>query len=86
MLVVPTIDPNVGPALTLVGFVVIVLGGLGHPVGALLAGVLFGIIEQMANTLVSQLAAQMIGFIIIVVVIFIRPYGLLGKGKAGGVA
>lgn len=78
-LVVPTIDPNGGPTLTLVGFIVIVLGGLGHPVGALVAGVLFGLVEQLANVLVSQLAAQMVGFVILVVVVFIRPTGLFGR-------
>ena len=76
---VPTIDPNGGPTLTLVGFIVIVLGGLGHPVGALVAGVLFGLVEQLANVLVSQLAAQMVGFVILVVVVFIRPTGLFGR-------
>lgn len=77
-MVVPSIDPNGGPPLALVGFVVIVLGGLGHPVGALLAGLLFGVIEQVATVMLPQAAAQMIGFLILVAVIFFRPSGLLG--------
>lgn len=78
-LVVPSIDPNGGADLTLIGFIIIVLGGLGHPVGALVAGILFGVVEQVSNVLMSQAAAQMLGFIILIVVIFIRPEGLFGR-------
>jgi branched-chain amino acid transport system permease protein len=78
-LVVPSIDPNGGADLTLIGFIVIVLGGLGHPVGALAAGILFGVVEQVSNVLMPQAAAQMLGFIILIAVIFIRPEGLFGR-------
>jgi branched-chain amino acid transport system permease protein len=79
-LVVPSIDPNGGADITLIGFIVIVLGGLGHPVGALFAGIIFGFVEQFSNVLLPQAAAQMVGFIILVAVIFVRPEGLFGKG------
>jgi len=79
-LVVPSLDPNGGADLTLIGFIVIVLGGLRHPVGALAAGILFGVVEQTANVLMPQAAAQMLGFIILVAVIFVRPQGLFGTG------
>ncbi len=77
-LVVPSVDPNGGADLTLIGFIVIVLGGLGHPVGALVAGVLFGLVEQVSNVLLPQAAAQMLGFIILIAVIFVKPTGLFG--------
>lgn len=80
-LVVPAIDPNGGADIALIGFIVIVLGGLGHPVGALFAGILFGFVEQFSNLMLPQAAAQMVGFIILVAVIFIRPEGLFGKGQ-----
>ena len=79
-LVIPSIDPNGGPDIALIGFIVIVLGGLGHPVGALAAGVLFGFVEQFANVVLPQAAAQMVGFVILVAVVFVRPQGLFGKG------
>jgi branched-chain amino acid transport system permease protein len=79
-LVVPSIDPNGGADIALIGFIVIVLGGLGHPVGALVAGVLFGFVEQFSNVLLPQAAAQMVGFVILVAVIFVKPEGLFGKG------
>ena len=81
-LVVPSIDPNGGADLTLIGFIVIVLGGLGHPVGALAAGILFGVVEQVSNVLLPQAAAQMLGFMILIAVIFVRPEGLFGKVRS----
>lgn len=78
-LVVPSVNPNGGADLTLIGFIVIVLGGLGHPVGALAAGILFGLVEQLATVMLPQAAAQMIGFMILVAVIFVRPQGLFGR-------
>lgn len=77
-LVVPSIDPNGGADLTLIGFIVIVLGGLGHPVGALAAGIIFGLVEQVSNVMMPQAAAQMLGFIILIAVLFIKPSGLFG--------
>lgn len=80
-LVVPSVDPNGGAAISLVGFVVIVLGGLGHPIGALAAGVLFGLVEQVASVFLSQAAAQTIGFVILVAVVLVRPEGLFGRRR-----
>ena len=77
-LVVPSVDPNGGADITLIGFIVIVLGGLGHPVGALIAGILFGVVEQLSNVFLPQAAAQMVGFVILVAVIMLRPQGLFG--------
>ena len=77
--VVPSIDPNGGQDISLIGFIIIVLGGLGHPVGALIAGILFGLVEQIATVFLPQAAAQMLGFIILIIVIFVRPQGLMGR-------
>jgi len=78
-LIVPSVDPNGGADLTLIGFIIIVLGGLAHRVGALVAGILFGVVEQVSNVLMPQGAAQMLGFVILIAVIFIRPEGLFGR-------
>ena len=81
-LVVPAVDPNGGADLTLIGFIVIVLGGLGHPVGALAAGIIFGLVEQISNVMLPQAAAQMLGFIILVAVILVKPTGLFGLERS----
>lgn len=78
-MVFPTISPFVGPDFTLVGFIVIVLGGLGHPLGALVGGVLYGLAEQMATVFLPQAMAQIVGFAILILVIFLRPTGLFGR-------
>ncbi|MGM0583735.1 MAG: branched-chain amino acid ABC transporter permease [Pseudomonadota bacterium] len=80
-MVVPSVDPNGGADLTLIGFIVIVLGGLGHPVGALAAGVLFGLVEQISTVFLSQAAAQMLGFVMLVAVVMVRPEGLFGRRR-----
>ena len=60
----------------------IVLGGLGNPVGAILGGMIFGITEQIATVFLPQAMAPIVGFAILILVIFLRPTGLLGRLQA----
>ena len=53
-LVFPAFNAFSGAEYTIIAFIVVVLGGLGNPVGALLAGVLFGLAEQMATVFLPQ--------------------------------
>jgi branched-chain amino acid transport system permease protein len=77
-LVFPAFNAFSGTEYTIIAFIVVVLGGLGNPVGALLAGVVFGLAEQMATVFLPQAMAQIVGFIILVGTIFLRPSGILG--------
>jgi branched-chain amino acid transport system permease protein len=77
-LVFPAFNAFSGTEYTIIAFIVVVLGGLGNPVGALLAGVLFGLAEQMATVFLPQAMAQIVGFVILVGTIFLRPSGILG--------
>jgi branched-chain amino acid transport system permease protein len=77
-LVFPAFNAFSGTEYTIIAFIVVVLGGLGNPVGALLAGVVFGLAEQMATVFLPQALAQIVGFAILVGTIFLRPSGLLG--------
>lgn len=77
-LVFPAFNPFSGTEYTIIAFIVVVLGGLGNPMGALLAGVLYGLAEQMATVFLPQAMAQIVGFVILVATIFFRPSGLLG--------
>lgn len=77
-LVFPAFNAFSGTEYTIIAFIVVVLGGLGNPVGALLAGVIFGLAEQMATVFLPQAMAQIVGFAILVGTIFLRPSGLLG--------
>jgi branched-chain amino acid transport system permease protein len=77
-LVFPAFSPFSGAEYSIIGFIVIVLGGLGNPVGALIAGVFYGVAEQMATVFLPQALAQIVGFAILVGTILVRPTGLFG--------
>jgi branched-chain amino acid transport system permease protein len=78
-MIFPAFGPFAGVDYTLIGFIVIVLGGLGHPIGALFGAILFGVTEQVSSVFFNPSIALIIGFMLLIAVIFIRPAGLLGK-------
>lgn len=77
-LVFPAFNPFSGTEYTIIAFIVVVLGGLGNPVGALLGGVIYGLAEQMATVFLAQALAQIVGFAILIGTVFLRPTGILG--------
>ena len=77
-LIYPSFSPFVGQDYTLIGFIVIVLGGLGHPVGAIVGGILYGLAEQVTMVYFSGTIAMLMGFALLIIVIMIRPSGLFG--------
>lgn len=78
-MVFPSFSPFMGNDYTLIGFIVIVLGGLGHPIGALVGALLFGITEQVSVVFFNPSIATMLGFGLMVGMIFIKPTGLFGR-------
>ena len=56
-----------------------VFGGIGSVPGAMLGGILLGIIEQLSKTYISTLWADAIVFGVLVLVLVVKPTGLLGK-------
>jgi len=77
-LVFPAFSPFSGGEYSIIGFIVIDLGGLGNPVGALIASVFYGVAEQMATVFLPQALAQIVGFALLVGTILVRPTGLFG--------
>lgn len=73
------VTPALGPAYTLLAFVIVITGGLGSMPGALLGGVLIGLTEALAGLLYSPSAKSMFAFGILVLVLLFRPQGILGK-------
>jgi branched-chain amino acid transport system permease protein len=67
-----------GTLLGLKGFAAATLGGLGNPVGAVVGGYALGIIEALGVGLVSAGYKDVISFVILLLVLFVRPTGLLG--------
>lgn len=81
-MIFPAFSPFNGADYTLIGFIVIVLGGLGHPVGALVGGILYGVAEQLTTVFASGTVAMLIGLLILIAVILVKPSGILGKQLA----
>jgi branched-chain amino acid transport system permease protein len=73
------VTPPLGPAYTLLAFVIVITGGLGSMPGALLGGVLIGVTEALAGLLFAPSAKSMFAFAILVLVLLFRPQGILGK-------
>jgi branched-chain amino acid transport system permease protein len=76
------VTPEVGPAYTLLAFVIVITGGLGSMPGALLGGILIGLTEAMAGLLFSPSAKSMFAFAVLVLVLLFRPQGIMGKRVA----
>lgn len=72
-----------GEPFLLRGFVVIILGGLGSIPGALLAGLVFGMIETLTIAYLPSGLTDTIIFAILFIILLVRPNGLLGKEAAG---
>jgi branched-chain amino acid transport system permease protein len=73
------VTPALGPSYTLLAFVIVILGGLGSMPGALLGGLLIGVSEALAGLLITPSAKSMVSFGLLIVVLVLRPQGLLGK-------
>jgi branched-chain amino acid transport system permease protein len=72
------VTPPLGPAYTLLAFVIVITGGLGSMPGALLGGVLIGMTEALAGLLFTPSAKSMFAFAILVLVLLFRPQGIVG--------
>lgn len=73
------IEPYMGEGMMLRGFVVVIVGGLGDIRGALLAGMLLGIVEVLTAGYVSSSLKEAVAFLLLVAVLWTRPAGLFGR-------
>jgi branched-chain amino acid transport system permease protein len=77
-------DPFLGTHLVIKGFAVALLGGLGQPMGALIAGVLLGIAETVASTYFLTEWKDGLAFLVMFVVLLVRPRGLIRGARGRG--
>jgi len=79
--VMVAIQPEMGGVYTFKSFLVIVLGGAGNYPGALLGGLLLGLVEQLSSLFLTTQVNEAVAYILLVLVLLVRPTGLL-KGRA----
>lgn len=73
-----TVSYSIGTTFSFKAFVIVVLGGKGSVLGALIGGLLVGLIEKLGGLLWTDTYAQMAVFIVFVLVLLFKPNGLLG--------
>jgi branched-chain amino acid transport system permease protein len=76
--VIVAIQPEMGGVWTFKSFLVIVLGGAGNYPGALLGGMLLGVVEQLASLFLTTQLSEVVAYVLLVLVLLVRPSGLLG--------
>ena len=79
-LLLPTfyVTPQVGYTFVLVAFTTVVLGGMGSFPGALLAGLLLGVVEALCGLYLGESLGQIGIFVMFILVVLFRPTGLFG--------
>ncbi len=73
------VHPNLSSDYTLLGFIIVILGGLGSLGGALLGGILVGLSEALSGALIEPSLKSMFSFGLLILVLLLRPHGILGK-------
>ena len=83
-LLLPTfyVTPQVGYSFVLVAFTTVVLGGMGSLPGALIAGLLLGVIESLCGLFLGESLGQIGIFIAFILILLFKPSGLLGRSSA----
>jgi len=75
------IAPDVGESFNLMAFVVVVLGGMGNFIGALVGGLIVGLAESLGAALLPGSLKQLVVFAIFAAVLLLRPQGLFGGSR-----
>ena len=75
----PSLSPYTGSMPGIKAFVAAVFGGIGSIPGAFIGGILLGIIEKLAKAYISSQLSDAIVFSVLIIVLLVRPTGILGK-------
>lgn len=75
------VDPYFGFHMGLIGLIVMVMGGIGSIFGAMVAGMLLGLIQMLATGFLWSGAQQVLPWIVLVLVLILRPEGLFGRRR-----
>jgi len=78
---ITTTSYDVGVMMGLKGFSAAILGGYGSMPGAVIGGLLLGVLESLGAGLISSEYKDALAFLILLIVLFFKPTGILGKGS-----
>jgi neutral amino acid transport system permease protein len=73
------VSPEMGWEMLLPGFAAAILGGIGNPAGAVVAGLILGIAQEMATPFVGFTYKIALAFVLMLLVLLVRPRGLFGR-------
>jgi branched-chain amino acid transport system permease protein len=73
-----SVSPTMGELPVVKAFIIIILGGMGSLPGAVLGGLILGVIEGIGTLFLSSAAVSMLGFLSVIAVLLLRPRGLFG--------
>jgi branched-chain amino acid transport system permease protein len=74
------IYPQMGLPYTIIAFCVVVLGGMGYIPGALIGGLLLGVMQSLTATYLNSGLSIAITFILLFIILILKPRGIVGKG------
>lgn len=77
-----SLQPSMGDPFLIKAFVVCVLGGLGSVQGALVGGILYGILEAFGSQYVGTGLQDAVALVVLLIVLIVRPTGIMGKATA----
>ena len=73
------VNPSAGNAFVLIAFTIVVLGGMGSVAGALIGGLVVGVIESLSGLWLGESLGQIGIFVMFILVLLVRPSGLFGE-------
>ena len=73
-----SVSPTMGALPVVKAFIIVIVGGMGSLPGAVLGGLLLGAVEGVGAIFFSSAAVNLLGFLLVIVVLLVRPRGLLG--------
>jgi branched-subunit amino acid ABC-type transport system permease component len=76
------LQPEMGFELLLPIFAAVVLGGIGDAFGALAGGILLGVVVEWSTLFVDAGWKPAVGFVVLILVLIVRPQGIFGKARA----
>jgi branched-chain amino acid transport system permease protein len=77
-----SLQPSMGDPYIIKGFVVCVLGGLGSVQGALVGGLVYGVLEAFGSQYVGTGLSDAVALVVLLIVLMVRPTGIMGKATA----